>query len=462
MARADEPTASFSLGSPPGAWPALGHTLALARDPLAFIASLPAHGDLVRVRIGPRPLYVACHPDIVRHILMTPRVFDKGGPLYETGRTVLGNGLATCTWPDHRRQRPLLQPAFQPARIEQHTATMVRAAQTRTASWTAGARIDVGRVMTDLATHVLGTTLVPLDPADEQRVTDALAATMHTLQLRTMLPFSWWHRLPAPGQLRFARAERTLRQVTARVIENHRTNACQGAGMVSLLLAGQDGSTGQAPSDEHLRDQIVTMFVGGVESTANTLAFAFHLLGTHPECERRLHAELDEVLGTRAPTAADLPRLAYTQRVVTETLRMFPPVWFLTRTITAPTQLAGHPLPAGAAVAFSPYLLHRRPDLFPDPDEFDPDRWLTEHAKQTGRRSLLPFGAGNRKCIGDTFALTEIALILATIASHWRLRPLPARALKPLKPQVRTVLSYGPSPMTCEPRRPAPAVEEAS
>ncbi|MEU2394955.1 cytochrome P450 [Streptomyces sp. NPDC007369] len=450
MARSDKSTESFELGSPPGAWPGLGHTLSLVRQPLKFIASLPQHGDLVRVKIGPYPLHVACHPEIVRQLLMNPRTFDKGGPLFDTARALIGNGLGSCTWQDHQWQRPLLQPAFHTDRIEHYATAMVRSAQTLTEPWATGRRIDVTRAMNDITMNVLSSTLVPLDPEDQEKVKDALRVTLGTVQLRTMVPFSWWHRLPTPGNRRFATAQRTLRRITARVIDEHRKNPRSESNPVSLLLAGKDGRTGQPLTDEEIHDQIVTLFIGGTDTTASTLAFAFHLLGTHPECEARLHAEVDEVLGSRAPTVADLTRLGYTQRVITETLRMFPAGWFFTRTTTAPTQLGGHALGAGAAVAYSPYLLHRRPDLFPDPDRFDPDRWLPEHAKHTARGAVLPFGSGNRKCIGDNFAVTEAVLVLAAIASRWRLRPVPGAVIRP-RPQL--VLSPGPLPMTCEPRR---------
>lgn len=218
---------------------------------------------------------------------------------------------------------------------------------------------------------------------------------------------------------------------------------------MSILLNAHDDDTGEPMSDEDIRDQLMVMIGAGFETTANTLAFALWLISQHPKVREQLHAEVDATLAGRTATPADLDGLSYTQHIIHEVMRMYPAGWFFTRVTTTDTTLAGHPLPKGTALLYSAYLLQHQPDLFPDPERFDPDRWAADGADALPRGAHVPFGGGNRKCIGDQFALTEMTLALATVCTRWDLTPDPEATLHV---QVRGTLGPGPLDMTCTPR----------
>ncbi|MFF5491376.1 cytochrome P450 [Streptomyces virginiae] len=238
-------------------------------------------------------------------------------------------------------------------------------------------------------------------------------------------------RLPTPGNRRYHQARADLPGVFDHIVTDRRGADTDHGDLVSMLLTAHDSDSGPADqrlTDAEIIDQIITFFLVGTETSATALAWALHLLAQHPEIEKRLHAEVDAVLGGRPATHADLPRLELTGRVITETLRLWPPAWFFTRTCTADTRLGRHTVPAGTTLLYSPYLLHRQADLYPDPDRFDPDRWTTG---QPRREAFIPFGAGPRKCIGDRFATIVSTLALATITTRWRLEPLPGTRVRP-------------------------------
>lgn len=216
-----------------------------------------------------------------------------------------------------------------------------------------------------------------------------------------------------------------------------------------MLLAARNDDTGEPMTDVDIRDQLMVMIGAGFETTANSLAFALWLLSQHPEAEARVHAEVDRTLAGRTATTKDLDGLTYTRRVINEVLRMYPAGWFFTRVTTTDTTLAGRHLPKGTALLYSAYLLQHRPELFPDPDRFDPDRWIGQNTDSLPRGTFVSFGGGNRKCIGDQFALIEMTLALATVCARWSLHPDPGATMTI---QVRGTLGPGRLNMTCQPR----------
>ncbi|MFI6461917.1 cytochrome P450 [Streptomyces sp. NPDC050528] len=448
---AEKPARSWSFGTAPGAVPLLGHVLTLWRRPLEFLASLPAHGDVVEVRLGTGRAYLACHPDLVHHILVNPRIFDKGG-LFDKARQLLGNSLSVSRGDEHRYQRRVIQPAFHSTKIADYTAAVGDDTRTAIASWEAGRTQDIGEAMHALLMRVAARTLFSTG-ADDRTVEEArhcLRIVSQGIYKRTISPLDILEKLPTPGNRRYDHANRRLREIVESMISERRRSAADHGDLLSTLLRAEHPDTGQRLTDEEILDQVVTFLVAGSETTASTLAFVFHLLGTHPEAERRVHAEIDAAVGDRSPVFDDLPRLEYTRAVITEALRLYPPSWMSMRVAAVDTDLGGHPVPAGALVLYSAQALHHNPELFPDPEEFDPERWLGDRAKEVPRGALLPFGAGSHKCIGDVLALTETALIVATIASRWHLRPVPGTTLRP---EPKATLEAGPLPMICEPRR---------
>lgn len=442
----------WSVGTAPGIFPFLGHGIALLRRPLDFLNSLPAHGDLVEIRLGPQRAWVVCHPELVQRMLRDTRTFDKGGPLYDRLRPLMGNGIATCPDAQHRRQLRLLQPAFSPSRVAGHTELMAEEAESLCREWQAGQQVGVSADLLTLTTRVISRVLFSdsLDAATVAEIRRCLATVVRGLFVRTAVPIGALFRVPTPANRRYRHAVDRVHAVVDTTIAERRRGAPRDDLLGTLLEAAQGDGEEAAVADQEIHDQLVSLLLTGAESPSLCLASAFSLLARHPEVERRLHAEVDAVLaGRQRPGPADLPRLVYTRGVVTETLRHCPPGWLFTRTTARETEFAGCRLPRGSTVLYSPYLLHHDPASFPDPDRFLPERWLPGQDAGARHGALIPFAAGSRKCIGDTFSMAETTMALATIAARWRLRHLPG----PVEPP-RPAATLGPRAlvMTCEPR----------
>ncbi|MER6365757.1 cytochrome P450 [Kitasatospora sp. NPDC001527] len=415
----------------PGALPLIGHLLPLARDPLGFITSLHRTGPLVRLQLGPHPLVMVYDPALVRHVLLNPRTFDKHGPMWQRAREVTGSGLASCPHAEHKRLRTLVQPSFHPARIPAYAARVTDATDSLLAGWQDGSVIDLGVQMMDLITRATVANLFGTDLPEAVRA--AVAADLNTL-IKGFLPRAfapnWITALPLPTNRRHQAAATRLRAVLADIIDTRRTHeddwSRTGSGeqrhdLLDALINSESppDQPGPAPglSDEELTDQVVTFYGAGVESTAYILTWALALLAAHPDVEARVHDEVDRVLADGAPAHEHLDDLPYLGQVIAETLRLYSSGWFLTRTATHTTELAGLPLAAGTLIGFSTYALHREDAHFPDPERFDPDRW--SHAPD--RTTYIPFGAGPRKCVGDRLALAEATAALASITRTVRL-----------------------------------------
>jgi cytochrome P450 len=429
--------AKSRAGIAPGALPLLGHTLSLLHDPLGFLTSLPAHGDLVRIRFGPFEAIVVCTPKLVRQVLLNDHIFDKDGPFFDRAREAFGDGLATCPHRMHRRQRRLLQPAFHPARLPGYAQVMTKHIAEVTESWQHDQVLDVLSEMMTLTARIAVETMFSdgLPSAALQPVLNDLSTLLGSIYTHAIVPPPL-DKFLIIGNRRFNRARLRLGEVVGRVIADHRANGADCGDLLSTLLTAHDPTESQGLSDTEIVDQVITFFLAGSETTANALAWAVYLLARHPDVEHQLHAEVDAVLGASAARFEDLPKLQLAGRVVTESLRMYPPAWTLARTTTTDTQLGEHPIPAGSNLLYSPYLLHHLPDFHPDHHRFDPDRWTEGHRAPPPREAFIPFAAGARKCIGDTFAITEATLALATLTARWRLQLLPSRHVHPSRSVV--------------------------
>ncbi len=451
--RKDGTDRAYSVAAAPGGIPVIGHALQLWRSPLRFLSSLPAQGDLVRIKIGPREAYLACHPELVTQVLMDTRTFDKGGPLFDKVRLLVGNGLVSSMWEDHRQQRRMLQPAFHPSRLPGYTRLMREEIDDLLSSWTDNQLFDINDAMHALTLRITARTMFATTVSDRPIIPEIahyMPIIMRGVYKRTVAPIGWQEKIPTPDNRRFNQARARMHTIIEETIEIQRRTSTDRGDLLSILVAARDEESQHRLTDEEIYDQIMTLLIGGTETTGNTMVWAFHVLAEHPRVEARLHAELDEVLGGRPPTFDDLPRLDYTWRVLCETLRMYPPAWLLTRTTTRETELAGQRLAAGTIVMYSPYVMGHNPSLFTDPERFDPDRWLPEHAKNFPRGAMVPFSAGSRKCIGDTFSRAETTLAIATIAARWRLCPAPGA--KPHTAVPKASLGTGPYLMILKPR----------
>lgn len=423
------------------------------RSPLTFFEGLVRqYGPLVHLRSSGEHLYLVTDPQHIRDILVThQRKFKKSRGL-ERSKPLLGEGLLTSEGEAHLRQRRLIQPAFHKERIAAYATVMTDYAARATARWKSGGTLDVAEEMMRLTLGIVGKTLFDADVESQARdVGAAMAAVMETFWLR-MLPFAdTIEKLPIPSLRRAKAARATLDRIVYGMIAERRRSPGDRGDLLSMLLMAQDEEDdGRGMTDRQVRDEAMTLFLAGHETTANALAWTWYLLSQSPDVERRLHDELARVLGGRVPTMTDVPALGYVERVVTESMRLYPPAWMIGRRALEPYQIDEYTIPAGAILLVSPYLTQHDPKLFPDPERFDPDRWTPEFKAALPPFAYFPFGGGTRRCIGESFAWMELILVVATIAQRWRLRLVPGHPVVP-QPVVTLRLKHG-LKMTAEAR----------
>ncbi len=406
----------------------------LRRDRIGFMADIARRGiDIRSFHIGPRLLFVANHPDLIRDILITHDWnFIKGRGL-RASRPVLGEGLVTSEGELHRRQRRLVQPAFHSTRLAGYARSMVQCAHDAQARWPNGTELALDTEMATLTLRIVGKTLFSADlESDAAGVGAALDEAMRAFQ-QINSPLAILVSLARRYATRRAsRSRHKISSILAPIIRQHRDHPEQFDDMLSMLISASEG-TGSM-SDELLEDECLTLFLAGQETTANALSWAWYLLSQHPEVYDRLLAEADQVLAGRAPTLDDLPRLAYTGRVFREVLRLYPPAWIIVREALTAYKLGPVDVPAGSQIALCPYATHHDPRFWNDPEAFDPDRWLAIASERNGF-AYFPFAAGTRNCIGESFATMEGVLVLAALAQQVRFEFLPGQRVATL-PQL--------------------------
>ncbi|OXM65529.1 cytochrome P450 [Amycolatopsis vastitatis] len=410
----------MSVPVAPGRWPFLGHTPALLRQRYAFTNSLHEHGEIVKLYLGPAPVYFVASPRLVHEVLVTAGPKFRKGAMFDKFRPFVGNGLVLSNGDFHLSQRRLMQPAFHRDRLVAYAEIMRRAAVGMSDTWRAGEVRMIEEDMQSLAVTIVGEALFSTDLGKEA-IAEARRSIFVIIQqgmIRALSP-KFVEKLPVPGNRRFDEAIARMRGIVIEVIRDWRRESTDRGDLLStLLLAGM--------TDEQARDEVLTLLTAGIETTALALAWTFHELGRHPEVEARVHAEVDEVLGGRPVTVDDLTRLTYVRQVVDEVLRRYP-LWMLMRRTLTEVDLGGVRLPEGAEVIVSPHALHHDPASFADPDRFDPGRWAPERAADVPKGAFVPFGAGTRQCIGNRFAQNEIVITVATVAARWRLVGVPGR-----------------------------------
>lgn len=414
----------------PGRLPLLGHSLPMLRRRHEFTSSLRNHGDIVRVDLGTMPAYFVTNPWLVHELLITKGSSFRKGALFDKFLPFFGNGLATSNGAFHRRQRRMVQPAFHRDRIARYAETMAHAAADLTATWHPGQVRVVEADAQALAVTIVGETLfsTELGKIAIDEVRRSIFLVLKHGMVRALSP-SFVEKLPLPGHREFDDAIRRMRAIVFDVVRGWRKDGADRGDLLSMLLLARDADTGEGMSDQQVYDEVMTLLVGGIETTALALAWACHELAGHPEVEARVHAEVDEVLDGRTPTFADVDKLVYVNQVVNEVLRMYP-VWFLMRRALAPVRLGSVDLPEGAEVMYSPHALHHDPASFCDPHCFDPGRWSPDRVAEIPRGAFVPFGGGVRQCVGNVFARAEIVITLATVAAQWRLVPVPDKPVR--------------------------------
>ena len=402
----------------------------LQGDPLAFVRRMAAEpGDIVYYRVWRQDVFLLKHPDQIRDVLVTNQHDYAKGAGLQWAKRFLGEGLLTSEGELHTRQRRLSQPAFHRQRIGSYAAVMADYAVKTGDRLREGLPFDMHAEMMALTLAVIGKTMCDAEVGAEAAVIGEALADVLALFPRFVLPFAGLlHRLPLPATRRFDRACARLDGVVYRMIEDRRRSGVDRGDLLSMLLMARDEEgDGGRMSDAQLRDEVMTLFLAGHETTANALTWAWYLLAQNPEAEGRFHEEVDAVLAGRRPSFEDLPRLRYTEMVLAESMRLYPPAWGLGRRALRDQVLGGVAIPAGALVLMSAYLVQQDPRFFPDPQRFDPLRFTPEAKAARPKFAYFPFGGGARQCIGEPFAWMEGVLLLAALAQRWRFR-LDARA----------------------------------
>lgn len=424
----------------------------LSRGPLAFLRTLKDTGDLTRVHIGTMPVVFVNSLELAYEVMVTQAGRFHKGRFFDRLRSLVGDGLATSDGATHRQHRRLMQPMFHQRRIAGYAELMSARARELADSWVPGQTLDVGKVMAEWVVTTLAATMFSTDigkPAAEV-VQRNVPIIIENLLTRTVSP-KILDGMPIPANRRFDAASRELHQVIDEVVAAVRqVGSDDQPDLLSTLIAARDADSGERLSDVEVREELGTILFAGTETTATTLAWAFHEIARHPDVESQLLAEIDAVVGTRPVTFADMARLPYLRRVIDEVARLHS-VTLLMRRAIEPVEIGGVLLPVGTEVAFSLYALHQDARVYPEPQRFDPDRWLPGRGPEV-RQAFLPFGAGNRKCIGDAFSWTEITIALATVLSRWQLRPATETAPREVAAAVPRANRLA---MTVVPRRPS-------
>lgn len=422
----------MAMAQPPGPrgrFP-VGNTLQYMADPLNFLVETAGEfGDVSRLRLGNTTAYLLANPAHIEHVLRTrPEDFIKD-KLTRFLSPIVGNGLLTNEGASWRRQRKLAQPGFLTQQVQSYGQVMVDHAGAMLEDWRDGQRRDIHEDMMRLTLGIVAKTLFGADVEQESCV---VGASIDVMMDHFLDPLKWLkvrEYLPLPSTLRFRAAVARVDRIIYGIIRRRRAEGHDPGDLLSRLLAAR-GEDGSGMSDRQLRDEVVTLFLAGHETTALTLSYAFHLLGGHPEVEARLHAELDEVLGDGPPTPADVPRLRYVEAVVKEAMRLYPPAWSIGREAIRDCEVGGYRVPKGTQLFLSQWVVHRDPRWFDEPLMFRPERWEGDLARRLPRCAYFPFGDGPRICIGVHFAMMEAILIIATVARRFRMTPADARPLE--------------------------------
>jgi cytochrome P450 len=419
-------------------------------DRLAFVTRCAReYGDIVSIRLGYRRIFLVNHPELIEEVLVSKsKHFSKHFAL-RLNPLVLGNGLLTSEGEFWLRQRRLIQPAFIRSRLAAYGPTMVRAAERVLKEWKPGETRDIANEMMRITLDIAAQTLFGSDALDSAgEVREALRFMQENFVRRfgRIVNIPIW--VPTPNNLRARKSVRKLDDIIYGFIRRRRQSKENRGDLLSILLHARDEDDGKGMTDRQVRDEAMTLFLAGHETTALALGWTWYLLASNPEAEARLADELRDVLGVRPPTVADLPRLRYTEAVVSESLRIMPPVYTIGREAIDECDLGGFRVPRKTTILMSQWVVHRDPRWFTEPEKFQPERWLEDLQNPLPRFAYFPFGGGPRLCVGNTFALMEAALVLATIAQRYRFTLLPGHPIEPvasftLRPKhgIRAVVS---------------------
>ena len=442
-------------------------------DPITTLSTISQkYGDISYFKLGPKQhVYLINNPDYIEKVLIYDHRNFKKGKRLQIAKNILGEGLVTSEGDFHNRQRRLIQPIFHPRQIMSYASIMTDYAIRFRDRWKDGDIVDISKEMMELTLGIICKSVLSYDVESEAKQVGKALTITRNYSRRLQNPIG--HVLdkipilPAPRGARKAKKE--LDSLVYGLISGRRRHQRESHNkryddLLSKLLEAQDSnldgpaSQGSAQSssngkmsDEQVRDEVMTIFIAGHETTANALTWTFYLLSQYPDVEKKLHDEIDFVLGsintngnavTKIPTAEDIPKLQYTEKVLRESMRLYPPVWTMGRYVENDYNIGEYTIPAGSSILMSQYVMHHDPRYYEEPEQFNPDRWTTEFKTQLPRFSYFPFGGGIRGCIGEPFAWMEGILIIAIIAQKWTMRLIPGQRIK-LDPEITLRPKYG-------------------
>ena len=420
-----------------------GHFRSFRKDPTGFLTRLSQLGDIGSFRMGPQQAFFINDPEYIRDMfVVNADKFMKGRAL-QRARSLLGNGLLTNEGEFHLRQRRMIQPAFHRTRIAEYARSMVEYGERLSNEWRDGEVRDIDREMMRLTLQIVAKTLFSADVTNEANEVGRAMTTLVNMFNYLLLPFSeWFEKLPLPQTRRLNRARNTLNSIIFQFIDENRRSGEDKGDLLSMLLAARDESDGSAMSDEQVRDEALTLFLAGHETTAVAMTWTWYLLSENPEAEAKLYDELSSV-SVDAFKFEDIPDLRYTEAIIAESMRLFPPAWAVGRLATEDHRFGDFDIPKNSLVLASQWVTHHDPRFWDDPEQFRPERWFNTSIKEAGQRfHYFPFGGGVRRCIGESFAWTEAILLLATLAKKWRLELLPEQKIG-LQPMITLRPKFG-------------------
>jgi cytochrome P450 len=430
------PVVTRRLAPGPRGNPLTGNLSAFADDPIQMLLdSQREYGGVTRHRIGPYLVHTVTHPEGVRHVLQGNYKNYARGKFYENFKLFFGEGLLTTDGEYWLRHRRMAQPLFHRKVVDDCTNTATDAIDRMLDRWVplaqSGEPVEIVGEMMQVSLSILGRVVFNMDFSGYAHVVNPSVL----IGLKTMMPqgnlndfIPRW--APTPYNRRVARAQQSLRDVMRKVISEHEVGGDGTLDLITLLQSSADAETGRKLTDAEIHDEVMTIFMAGHETTGNGMAWTLYAIAQHPEIRKRLEAEVDEVLGDRVPTVEDLPRLTYSRMVVDESLRVYPPIWGYTRDPVADDEIDGYFIPAGSTIFMSPYVTHRHPDVWENPEAFDPERFAPERADSYPPFAYFPFGGGSRKCIGYNLALLQMHLVTAMVAQRFRVHAVPGHRVE--------------------------------
>ncbi len=410
----------------------VGHLLDLSKDPLGFLTKCRAYGEVVPLRLGLTPTCLLMNPDLIERVLKDRETFIKSRG-FRALKTLLGEGLLTAEGESWLWQRRLAQPVFQQQRIERYGAIMVDDTERTIATWHDGESRDIHAEMMRLTLQIVMKCIfdTDVDSSESTVVSTALDVAMNWFESKRRQNFLVWEWFPRPENIRYREAIAQMDEAIYGLISARRSQAKASHDLLSMLMAARDEETGQQMDDRLLRDEVATLMLAGHETTANALSWTWMLLAQHPAVRQKLQAELQQVLAGRSPSLVDMRHLTYTNQVIKESMRLYPPVAIFGREAARDCTIGDYVIHQGMVITISQWVMHRHPQYFTNPDAFEPERWTEEFEKQLPRGVYIPFGDGPRVCIGKGFAQMEAVLLLATIAQRFEIDLQPGFEIVP-------------------------------